>query len=169
MPHGLPIKNKDLCQPYFEIRGSEIHGYGAFARRKIPQGTRIIEYTGEHITPKEADRRVNAKPDESHTVLFSLDKRTILDASVDGNEARYINHSCAPNCEAVIEKRHIYIYALRDIAPGQELVYDYGIELDGRITQAERERFACYCGAPNCRGTMLYLNARQLAASGNKK
>lgn len=161
MSHGLAIKDSALVQPYFQVRGSEIHGYGAFARRAIPKGTRIIEYAGERITPAEADRRVNAKDDDSHTVLFALTKRTILDASVHGNEARFINHSCDPNCEALIERGHIYIEALCDIAVGQELVYDYQIEIDGRITKAERERFACYCGSAKCRGTMIMLNRRQ--------
>lgn len=163
MPHGLPIKDRALVQPYFEVRGSEIHGYGAFARRAIPKGTRLVEYTGERITPAEADRRVNNQADDSHTVFFTLNKRTILDASVNGNEARFINHSCDPNCEALIERGHIYIEALCDIAVGQELTYDYQLEVDEPITKADRERFACRCGSAKCRGTMIMLNTRQRA------
>lgn len=163
-----PLKTKPT-QPYFELRASGIHGLGAFAVRPIPQGTRIIEYTGEHITPAQAEDRVQDQPDDGHTFLFTLNKRTVIDAAVGGNESRFINHACTPNCVAHTEKGHIYIEALKDIAPGQELVYDYELEIDAPITKAQRERFACHCGSPNCRGTMLLLNPRQLAAQAKTK
>ena len=148
--------------PYFEVRPSAIQGLGAFALRRIRKGTRLIEYTGEHITPEEADRRYDDDAmDRPHTFLFTLSKRTIVDAAVDGNEARYINHSCAPNCEAVIEAGRVYIEALRTIQPGEELTYDYQLERPGPYRPEWRQRYACRCGAPNCRGTLLLPRRRR--------
>jgi SET domain-containing protein len=141
---------------YFELRRSPIQGRGAFAIRPIRRGTRIIEYTGERISHEEADRRYD---DESmsrhHTFLFSVDKSTVIDAAVGGNEARFINHSCAPNCEAVDERKRIYIEAIRDIAPGEELTYDYAYERDGTEDEEWERLYVCKCGAPTCRGTIL--------------
>lgn len=144
-----------MTQTYFQVRPSGIHGVGAFALRSIPAGTRIIEYTGEVIRPKEADRRAEAKGDDSHTFLFTLNTRAVVDAGVGGNESRFINHSCDPNCLTVIERGHIYIDALRDIAPGEELGYDYRLHLDRRLGRGERALYTCRCGSPKCRGTML--------------
>jgi SET domain-containing protein len=141
---------------WMELRGSPIHGLGAFARVEIPKGTRIIEYTGEKISNPEADRRYD---DEAmrrhHTFLFILNDRTCVDAAFDGNEARFINHSCAPNCEAVIERGHIWIDALKAIPSGTELVYDYQYEDDAEYTEEDLRFYACRCGAPNCRGTIV--------------
>jgi len=141
----------------FEIRPSPIQGVGAFATRRIRKGTRLIEYTGERITPDEADRRY--PDDESqarhHTFLFAVDDDVVIDAAVDGNEARFINHSCAPNCDAVIDDGRIWIEAIRDIAPGEELAYDYAFVLEERHTPAAKRRYPCTCGAPTCRGTIL--------------
>jgi uncharacterized protein len=145
-----------LRQPFFEIRPSPIQGQGAFATRRIRKGTRIIEYLGERITPQEGDERYeDARVEHSHVLLFTVDKRTVIDAGVGGNEARFINHSCAPNCEAVTENRRIYIEALRTIAVGEELTYDYQLEHLGHYTVEEAQRYACRCGTANCRGTML--------------
>jgi SET domain-containing protein len=138
------------------VRRSAIQGRGVFARLDIPKGTRIIEYTGEPITHAEADRRYD---DEAmarhHTFLFTLNRRTVLDGAVGGSDARFINHSCAPNCEAVIEKGHIWIEATQDIPKGTELAYDYGYERDGTETPEDEARYACRCGANGCRGTIL--------------
>lgn len=161
MPPPPAVYNKTLCQPYFELRASGIHGLGAFAVRPIPAGTRLIEYTGEHISQAEADRRAEKKTDESHTVLFTLNKRTIIDASVGGNESRFINHACEPNCVAHIIKGHIYIASLRNIPVDEELVYDYKLEMSGEITQADRDLYACRCGSATCRGTMLTGEPRE--------
>jgi SET domain-containing protein len=79
----------------------------------------------------------------------------VIDAAVDGNEARFINHSCAPNCDAVIEDGRIWIETIRDVAPGEELAYDYAYVLEERHTPAAKRRFPCHCGAPTCRGTIL--------------
>lgn len=138
----------------YEIRKSDIQGHGVFARKRIRPGQRIIEYAGERISNDEADRRYD---DESmrrhHTFLFTLDKKTVVDGNRQGSDARYINHSCDPNCEAVIEKGRIWIYARRNIQPGVELAYDYQYERTG---STEDEKFyECRCGSPKCRGTIM--------------
>jgi SET domain-containing protein len=142
--------------PYFVLRPSPIQGMGAFAIREIPAGTRIIEYAGERISQEEANERYDdTAMSRHHTFLFSVDDDTCIDASREYNEARYINHSCEPNTEAVDEKGRIYIYSLRDIMPGEELVYDYAFERDEHTTEEDEQRYACHCGAPTCRGTIL--------------
>ena len=141
---------------YFALRDSPIQGRGAFALRPIRRGTRIIEYTGEVISPEEADRRYDdGSMGRHHTFLFSVSRRKVIDAGVDGNDARFINHSCAPNCEAVDERSRIYIEAIRNIALGEELTYDYAYERDGTEDEKWEELYACKCGAPTCRGTIL--------------
>ncbi|HJV87411.1 MAG TPA: SET domain-containing protein-lysine N-methyltransferase [Noviherbaspirillum sp.] len=143
-------------RPLFAVRNSRIHGRGVFAARKIPAGTRIVEYEGERISGKEAVKRENAKaPDDFHTFFFSLDNGKIIDGGSQGNDARWINHACAPNCEAREEDGHVFIYSLHDIKRGEELNYDYGLTLDGRHTPALKRAYACLCGAENCRGTLL--------------
>jgi SET domain-containing protein len=140
----------------FEIRRSGIQGRGAFATRKIRKGTRIIEYTGERISSAEGDRRYDDdKMSRHHTFLFCLDAKTVVDAAVGGNDARFINHSCDPNCEAVIEKRRIYIDALRTIQPGEELAYDYAYDRTSDHTEEDEKLYVCHCGAEGCRGTIL--------------
>ncbi|HEU4630245.1 MAG TPA: SET domain-containing protein-lysine N-methyltransferase [Gemmatimonadaceae bacterium] len=140
----------------FVIRRSPIAGKGAFATRRIPKGARIIEYTGERISQAEADRRYPYDPDaDHHTFLFNVEEDVVVDGGVRGNASRFINHSCAPNCEAVIEDGRIWIYALKPIAPGTELVYDYRFILDEPHTAAAKRRYPCRCGAPTCRGTIL--------------
>jgi hypothetical protein len=147
--------NKRKAQP-FEIRRSSIQGRGGFATRPIKKGERIIEYTGERISWKEADRRYEDETmQRHHTFLFTLTSRTCVDAAVGGNDARFINHSCDPNCEAVIVNNRIYIEATRDIAPGEELSYDYAYERDAESGDDEEKLYVCHCGAKNCRGTIL--------------
>ena len=141
---------------YFKLRRSSIQGRGAFATRPIKRGTRIIEYTGERISHEEADRRYDdGKMGRHHTFLFNIDSKTCIDAAVDGNDARFINHSCAPNCEAIDERKRIFIEAIRDIAPGEELTYDYAYERDGTEDDEWERIYVCKCGAPTCRGTIL--------------
>ena len=140
----------------FEIRRSPIQGEGAFATREIAAGTRLVEYTGERLTPAEADARYPDDDDERHhTYLFAIDDDVVIDAAVGGNEARFINHSCEPNCDAVIDGGRIFIEAVRDIAAGEELAYDYAYVLDERHTPAAKRRYPCACGASRCRGTIL--------------
>jgi hypothetical protein len=140
----------------FELRQSPIQGKGAFATRRIRKGTRIIEYTGERISQDEADKRYDDEAmGRHHTFLFTLDEKTVIDAAVDGNEARFINHSCDPNCQALIEDDKIFIYALKDISPGQELCYDYAYERAEGMDEESEQLYVCRCGAKNCRGTIL--------------
>lgn len=138
------------------VRNSPIHGRGVFALRRIPQGARIIEYKGKLITDKEADRRYGRMHEDSpHTMLFSLDGGWVIDATRRGNSARWINHSCAPNCEIEEEGRRVFIDARRDIRPGEELSYDYNLQIGEKHTQKAKREHACFCGARRCRGTML--------------
>ena len=143
--------------PLFEVRSSPVHGMGAFALRRIPKGTRIVEYLGERVSHREADRRYEGKDaNDAHTFLFIVDSRTVIDAGVGGNDARFLNHSCNPNCESVIESRRVFIEAIRTIEPGEEMTYDYQIQREDDDPPGIDEVFACHCGFPQCRGTMLW-------------
>ena len=138
------------------VRNSAIHGRGVFALRRIPKGTRIIEYKGKLITDKEADRRYSRVHEHSpHTMLFSLEGGWVIDATRRGNSARWINHSCAPNCEIEEEGQRIFIEARRDIRLGDELTYDYNLQIGEKHTKAAKREHACFCRARRCRGTML--------------
>jgi SET domain-containing protein len=142
--------------PPYVVRRSRIHGRGVYATRPIPKGTRIVEYLGERITHEQADERYEDKPQEDgHTFLFVVDDDICIDAGVGGNEARFINHSCAPNCETLIENSRVFIEAIRRIGPGEELGYDYQLTWESTDDPQELALFACRCGAPQCRGTML--------------
>ena len=144
----------------FVVKRSKIQGSGAFALKRIRKGTRVIEYTGEKISVEEESKRYDDEAmDRHHTFLFSIDEHTTIDAAHGGNDARFINHSCEPNCEAVNDDGHIYIEAIRNIQPGVELTYDYGFEHEGRITPELMERYPCHCGSKKCRGTILKLKS----------
>lgn len=150
--------SKNGREPLYVVRKSRIHGRGVFAARRIRKGTRIVEYTGERIGNKEADRRYDDdKMKRHHTFLFTLDNKTVIDGAIEtgGGDASYINHSCEPNCEAVITGKRIFIHALGTIEPGDELAYDYQYERTGK-NDAELEKFyVCRCGAPGCRGSIM--------------
>jgi SET domain-containing protein len=149
----MPRKKSTLP---FEIRESPMQGHGGFAVRTIPAGTRLIEYAGQRLTPVEADARYpDVEGERHHTFLFAIDDDVVIDAAFEGNEARFINHSCDPNCDAVIEDGRIWIETIRDVAAGEELAYDYAYVLEERHTPAAKRRFPCSCGAVNCRGTIL--------------
>ncbi len=148
---------------WFELRRSPIQGLGAFARKDIPKDTRIIEYVGEKISWAESDRRYDDEDmDRHHTFLFTLNSRVVVDAAVDGNDARFINHSCDPNCEAIIERGRIWIDAKQDIAEGAELLYDYQYEWDSDYTKDDLLFYACRCGTKKCRGTIVKAPKRKL-------
>jgi uncharacterized protein len=145
-----------LIRQVMTMRSSPVHGRGVFARVPIPAGTRLIEYRGERLSVAEADARYPYDPAKPyHTFLFQIDDDVVVDAAVGGNLARWINHSCEPNCDAVIDGGRIYIESIRDIAPGEELTYDYNFVLTERHTPAAKRRYPCACGATGCRGTML--------------
>ena len=139
------------------VRDSAIHGRGVFATRALAAGTRIGEYTGERITREEALHRDDDLEFGDHptTYRFAIDDIWLIDASTDGNDTRFINHGCEPNCIAVTVAERIYIDACRDIPRGGELLLDYKLATLAPPTDEEKKAFACYCGAPSCRGTML--------------
>ncbi len=140
----------------FKVQSSRIQGRGAFATQKIRKGVRVIEYKGELITQTEADQRYENTDDRTSPILlFQVDKRFVIDAGVNGNEARFINHSCDPNCETVSDKRKIFVEAIRTIYPGEELAYDYNLTRDELDSAQVDKDYVCRCGAANCRGTML--------------
>ena len=139
--------------PRIEVRESAIHGRGIYAKQFIPEEARIIEYTGQRMAWEDAPN----DPDNPHTFNFGLDNGLVINPEVDGNEARWANHSCDPNCEAIEEDDRIFIYAMRDIQPGEEISYDYALELDEPVTDELKKEFECFCGSPKCRGTMLEL------------
>lgn len=137
------------------MRQSPIQGFGAFALRAIPEGTRLIEYAGERLTPQQADERYPDDDERHHTFLFAIDDDVVVDAAVNGNDARFLNHSCDPNCDVVIEDKRLWIETIRDVESGEELAYDYAFILPERHTPAAKRRYPCYCGALRCRGTIL--------------
>jgi uncharacterized protein len=155
-------RSREPRGPLIEVRPSALHGMGVFAARRIRKGTRIIEYIGERVSHAEADRRYEDKDaGDAHTFLFIVDARTVIDAGVGGNEARFVNHGCQPNCESVIENRRVYIEAVRAIAPGEELTYDYQIQREPDDPPDVDAVFACHCGSERCRGSMLWPPRRK--------
>ena len=147
---------KEEPNPYLEIRESAIQGKGAFAIRNIRKGTRLIEYLGQRISWRTADKRYDdEKMGRHHTFLFTVDDRICIDGAVNGNEARFLNHSCDGNCEAITDRKRIFIEARRNIKAGDELLYDYQYERTEDHTEEDEKFYACRCGSPNCRGTIL--------------
>jgi uncharacterized protein len=132
---------------------STVHGTGVFAKCLIPKGTRIIEYAGRRIPLAD----YNAAYRENTVIYgFTTDGETVIDGNVDGNDARFINHSCAPNCEAIsFERERIYIYAIDDIAQGSELSFDYHLAQAHEGGHNNLEQWVCRCGAAACRGSLL--------------
>jgi SET domain-containing protein len=146
--------------PWHVVRQSTLHGNGVFAARRIPAGTRIVEYGGRRITNEQADALHPVNPDDPfHTFFFALSSGKVIDGGDRGNDARWINHSCSPNCEARENAKgeRVHIVALRDIEPGEELFYDYGLVMEERLTKKLKAQYRCLCGTPACRGTMLAL------------
>jgi SET domain-containing protein len=146
--------------PRFIRRRSSIHGYGIFARMPIPKGARLIEYKGALIDAIQAEGRYPEVGTPPHTFLFDADNDLYIDAGVNGNSARWINHSCDPNCETTQDGRRIFIETIRSIRPGEEISYDYMITLDEPHNARAKKKWVCRCGAPGCRGTMLATKKR---------
>ena len=154
--------------PLVEVRNSEVHGRGVFAVAPIAKGTRIFEYLGERLSHTAADKRYEDHDEnDNHTFLFIVDRNTVIDAAVDGSDARFINHHCDGNCTSVIENRRVFIDSLRNIAPGEELGYDYEIGRDKDDPPNVDEIYACRCGSPKCRGSML--EAKPVKKAANRK
>jgi SET domain-containing protein len=144
-----------VCQaaPPLKVASSGVHGRGVYATEPISKGTRIIEYAGQRIAWEET----SDDETDPHTFIFGLENGEVINPEIGGNESRWINHCCDPNCEAFEEEGCIFIYAKRDIEPGEELSYDYALEIDEPITKKSKKEFECLCGSRNCRGTMLAL------------
>lgn len=147
----------------FAVRKSSIHGRGVFAIAKLAKGTCIIEYKGRRMSWDEATALPDSDPDNpSHTFLFGLDDGRVIEPRFGGNAARWINHSCDPNCETVEDPaKRIYVEACRPILPGEELTYDYRLVVDGPMSKRERAQYACRCGTRKCRGTLLYEGSEE--------
>jgi SET domain-containing protein len=144
-------------QPAYVVRHSPIHGRGVFASRTIRKGANVIEYRGRRISMEQADDLPDSDPDNPfHTFLFELNDGRVIDAGLRGNAARWINHSCQPNCEPYEDDDcRVFIAAKRTIEAGEELAYDYKLNVPGRRTPRLLANYACRCGAPRCRGTMV--------------
>ncbi|MEN1925683.1 SET domain-containing protein [Luteimonas qiangzhengi] len=166
----MPKKKKKESK--IEARLSPIHGNGVFATADIAAGERIIRYKGDLRSHDEVDEEYGGLEENGHTFLFTVNDDYVIDGNHNSNVARWINHSCDPNCEAVVEeddkgrshKDKVFIEAIRDIAEGEELTYNYGIVLDERHTPKLKKLWACRCGADNCTGTMLQPKRRRAAS-----
>lgn len=148
----------------FRVRVSKIAGRGAIATRRIRKGQCIIEYVGERITEKESDRRYpdDDKMKRHHTFLFAVEGGIVIDARYGGNESRFINHSCDPNCDAIEEDGgRIFIEANKNIQPGTELAYDYRYARDSGDEPEVEALYPCHCGSTKCRGTILEPRKRR--------
>mgnify|MGYP002629357108 FL=1 len=155
------------------VRGSQIHGRGMFAKKIIPKGTRVIEYTGERITKAEGWRRELARQERAERgadgciYIFELNTKVDIDGSVRWNTARYINHSCEPNCESQVVRGRVWIVAIREIRPGDELSYDYYYDYE------HYHEHPCRCGAKSCAGYIvkapLRWRVRHAARKGKKE
>lgn len=151
------------------VQASGIHGTGVFAKRSIPKGTRVIEYAGRRISKAQLLEAAD-RGERLLTYVLNLDKETAIDGAEQGNDARFINHSCEPNCEVYIFDETPYIYAMQDIPAAAELTFDYQLKSTRplRISLAlSRELFPCNCGAPRCRGTLVAPPKKRAASSRN--
>ncbi len=167
-PGAKPDKTER--NPFYEVRHSKVHGYGAFAIADIKKGTRITEYLGDRVTHAQADKRYEDHDEnDNHTFLFIVDKRWVIDAGFGGNNARFINHQCDPNCESTTEKGRVWIEAIKSIKEGDELGYDYQIGRDKDDPENVDEIYACRCGSRKCRGTMLWPAKRPVPRKRKKK
>lgn len=141
---------------YVEVRESDIHNKGIFAAKNIQKGIKIIEYVGKKLTKEEAEEAYE-KSFEMHTednangavYIFELNDEYDIDGNVPDNPAKYINHSCNPNCEVEIIDDRIWVIALRDIKKGEELTYNYGYDFEVCLDHP------CECGSKNCVGFIL--------------
>jgi len=157
---------------FYEVRKSGVHGYGGFAKQDLKKGQRVTEYLGDRISHTEADQRYEDHDEsDNHTFLFIVNRRTVIDAGVGGNNARFINHQCDPNCTSVIEDGRVWIEAIRPVKKGEELGYNYEIGREKNDPENVDEIYACRCGSPKCRGTMLSppTRAQYLAQLARKK
>jgi uncharacterized protein len=148
------------------VRKSSIHGRGVFALQAIPAGQRILEYRGEVTSWRRAAARYQRSGIAGHTFIFGLADGRVIDGSVGGNSARWLNHSCQPNCEAIEDEwGRVFIDALSDVTPGDELFIAYGLTIDSTVTPEVAADYACCCGTRRCTGSMLALPTVKAGAS----
>ncbi|WP_243317063.1 SET domain-containing protein [Geothrix paludis] len=151
---------------FIRVQASAIHGTGVFAKRPIPRGTRVFEYAGRRVAKAEL-LAAAGRGERTLTYVLNLDEDTAIDGAEGGNDARFVNHSCEPNCEIYIFDGTPYVYAMQEIPAGAELTFDYQLQSVGsaRLSRAlSRELFPCHCGAPTCRGTLVALPKRRAKA-----
>jgi uncharacterized protein len=138
------------------VRTSPIHGRGVFALTRISKDEALFEYKGKLLASREAQRRFERSgAEDGHTFYFDLGDGRVIDGAQGGNAARWVNHSCEPNCETEQDGDRVFFHALRVIEPGEELFIDYRLHVDGRKTKALKALYQCRCAAKGCRGTML--------------
>lgn len=161
LPHHDAPAAGSLETELVSFRPSGIHGLGGFARSDLCKGTRVIEYVGQPIDKQESARRCEA----NNVYIFSLNEQFDLDGNVPWNPARFLNHSCSPNCEAILDGDHIWITAAGNIRAGEELTFNYGFDLD------DFREYPCRCGSPACVGYIVaedffeYVRAQNQRAS----
>jgi SET domain-containing protein len=127
------------------FKESSIHGRGGFARNNIPKGTRLLEYLGKRIDKQESSRLC----EQNNVYIFFLNEHEDIDGDVDWNPARFLNHSCSPNCEAELQEDRIWLVATRDIPAMEEITFNYGFGLENYRDDP------CLCGSPNCVGFIV--------------
>ena len=172
----LPSSSESAAAPpapdarRIQTRRSGVHGKGVFALADLAEGETIIEYVGEVITWKEAQRRhPHDEKDPNHTFYFHMDEKHVIDAKHGGNSSRWINHACKPNCEADEDGGRVFIKALRSIKAGEELFYYYGLIIEAKYTPKLLAEYPCWCGAKKCRGTLLAPKEKSKDKDGQKK
>lgn len=137
------------------VRRSTVHGKGVFAMQPLAAGECVLEYKGERMRWRDAIRRHHREGVAGHTFLFGLSDGQVIDGSRGGNSARWLNHSCAPNCEPIEDAGRIFIHTLRPVRAGEELFIEYLLTMDDPPDEDVRAQYACRCGARNCRQSML--------------
>ena len=167
MKETTPKKTYD--RDFIRVGKSRIEGTGVFAKRNIPKGTRIIEYMGMRKSLSRLLVEIS-EGNPTHIYTFRLSEHTVIDGALNGNDARFINHSCTPNCEAYTFDDKVYIYAMRDIKRGEELSYDYhlGTSMSGGRKQIDKSLYVCRCGSPNCKGTMISEKKQRARTNGTQ-
>ena len=155
--HSATIARMPAAKPRPNLvrKRSRVHGFGVFTAEPISKNTRVIDYAGELVRNSRSEAREDRYLADGCIWVFRVNRTWSRDAAVGGNIARFINHSCTPNCWFEVVDKTIWIRAARQIRRGEELTYDYGLVYEGRLSNRARKAFACRCGARRCRGTML--------------
>ena len=142
---------------FTQVRFSSIHGRGLFAKKKIPKGTRLLEYEGTRVDRNEIlNDAINGLT--NMTYVIGLNETTVIDGERNGNDARFMNHHCSPNCEVYFINDTPFIYAMQEIKEDDELTFDYHLSIitETQLTsQQKKEKFPCNCSSPVCRGTLI--------------